>query len=104
MQKSLTAKQQVWFDHVAAAQCAGQSLSVYAQTHQLSLKALYNWSLNFSKRDRRESAQPVPFIKVLSPSKATSSIQAPIMISLPNGVRVQCETLTSDVLALLRAW
>ena len=103
MHKSLTAKQQVWFDHLAAAQCAGQSLSAYAQTHQLSLKALYRWRWQLAQRQKATPA-PTPFVKILSPTPSALAMPAPIMISLPNGVRVQCETLTSDVLALLRAW
>ena len=102
MQKRLTAKQQFWFDHVTAAQHGGQSLSVYAATHQLNLKALYNWRWTFSKRDLSAPIKKTSFIKVLPTSSSIlTSTSVPIIATLPNGIRLQFDVLTPEVLALL---
>ena len=85
MQKPLTAKQQYWFDHICAAQRNGQTLSAYAEAHQLNIKALYNWRWTFSKLELKQSAIKTSFVKVLPPSNVTSSIQAPIKANVPNG-------------------
>lgn len=103
MQKPLTAKQQYWFDHISAAQRNGQSLSAYAEAHQLNIKALYNWRWTFSKRELKQPATQTSFVKVLPPSKVANSIQAPIIVTLQNGVRLQFDEFTSDIMALLRA-
>lgn len=104
MQKPLTAKQQYWFDHISAAQRNEQSLSTYAAAHQLNIKALYNWRWTFSKRELKQSATQTSFVKVvLPPSNVPTSIQPPIIVTLPNGVRLQFDELTSDIMALLRA-
>lgn len=103
MQKPLTAKQQFWFDHISAAQRSGQSLSDYAAAHQLNLKALYNWRWTFSKRDLRVPTKKTAFIKVLPPSCMPTSTSAPIIATLPNGVQLQFDVLTQDVLAMLRS-
>ena len=103
MQKTLTAKQQFWFDHVTAAQHGGQSLSVYAATHQLSLKALYNWRWTFSKRNLSAPIKKT-FIKVLpTSSRILTTTPAPIIATLPNGIRLQFDVLTPEVLALLHS-
>jgi transposase-like protein len=103
MQKTLTAKQQFWFDHVTAAQHGGQSLSVYAAIHQLNLKALYNWRWTFSKRDLSAPIKKT-FIKVLpTSSRILTTTPAPIIATLPNGIRLQFDVLTPEVLALLRS-
>ena len=103
MQKPLTAKQQFWFDHISAAQRNGQSLSDYAAIHQLNLKALYNWRWTFSKRDKSLPAKGGAFIKIVHPTNAPISIQSPIIATLPNGVQLQFDVLTHDVLAMLRS-
>ena len=103
MLKPLTAKQQYWFYHISAAQHNGQSLSAYAEAHQLNVKALYNWRWTFSKREIKPSTKQTSFVKVQRPSKAITSIQAPIIVILPNGVRLQFKTLTSQMLALLQS-
>lgn len=103
MQKTLTDKQQFWFDHISAAQHSGQSLSVYAAIHQLNLKALYNWRWTFSKRDMSAPAKKTSFIKVQPPSNRLTSSSAPIIATLPNGIRLQFDVLTPEVLALLRS-
>jgi transposase-like protein len=101
MQKSLTAKQQFWFDHVSAAQRSGQSLSDYAAAHQLNLKALYNWRWTFSKRGLSAPAKKTAFIKVLPPSSMLTSTPTPIIATLPNGIQLQLDVLTQDVLVML---
>lgn len=103
MQKPLTAKQQYWFDHISTAQRNGQSLSIYADIHRLNIKALYNWRWTFSKRDMTQPTKQMAFVKIVPSSKAHASIQAPIIVTLPNGVRLQLEALTSDILTLLRS-
>ena len=103
MQKTLTAKQQFWFDHVTAAQHGGQSLSVYAAIHQLNLKALYNWRWTFSKRNLSAPTKKTSFIKVLPPSSRLTSTPVPIIATLPNGIRLQFDVLTPEILALLHS-
>lgn len=104
MQKLLTVKQQFWFNHITAAQSNGQSLSAYAAIHQLNVKALYNWRWTFSKHDLSTPAKNNPFIKIIAPSVSTpTSNPTPIIATLPNGVRLQFDVLTPDVLALLRS-
>ncbi|MDZ7925348.1 MAG: hypothetical protein U5M23_15125 [Marinagarivorans sp.] len=102
MQKPLTTKQQFWLDHITAAQHNGQSLSDYAADHDLNLKALYNWRWTFSKRDLHSSAKNSSFVKIVPPTNIPAVVHPPIIAMLPNGVRLQFEVLTTDILALLR--
>ena len=40
----LTSKQAFWLEHIQAADRSDQSLSSYAQTHELNVKQFYYWS------------------------------------------------------------
>lgn len=103
MQPPLTVKQQYWFDHISAAQLNDQPLSAYAAAHQLNIKALYNWRWTFSKSGMKAPTKQTSFVKVLPPSNTTASIKSPIIATLPNGIRLQFDTLTPDMLALLQS-
>lgn len=99
MPKILTAKQQYWFDHIAAAQHNSQSLSNYAAQHNLSIKALYNWRWTFSKQPHKYSSKKAAFVKIIPP--ATSTHEEPAVVILPNGIRVQFAALTPALLVML---
>lgn len=105
MSKLLTTKQQYWFDHITAAQQYGQSLSVYAAQHQLSLKALYRWRWRLAQLHNvspQAVSTPRDFIQVLPPDLPSRQDQTPVVVLLRNGVRVQFAALTPAVLAMLQ--
>ena len=97
MPKPLSAKQQYWFDHTAAAQRNSQSLSDYASKHNLSIKALYNWRWTFSKRIENTAPAKTAFVKMLPPAREESAV-----VILPNGIRLQLSALTPLLLTMLR--
>ena len=99
MPKPLTAKQQYWFDHIAAAQRNSQSLSDYATQHNLSLKALYNWRWTFSKKTHDRAPKKTAFVKIIPP--VISVNEEPTIVVLPNGIRLQIAALTPALLAML---
>ena len=100
MPKTLTAKQQYWFDHIATAQHNSQSLSNYAAQHNLSIKALYNWRWTFSKKAQTPVSKKSAFVKIIPP--AISANKEPDVIIFPNGIRLQLSALTPALLAMLR--
>jgi hypothetical protein len=66
MPKTLTAKQQFWFNHVIAAKSSALPLSTYATQHNLSAKSLYNWRWKLTQQDNSGIKKENPFIKIIS--------------------------------------
>ena len=101
MPKPLTAKQQYWFDHIAAAQRNSQSLSEYATKHNLNIKALYNWRWTFSKRIENTVPINTAFVKMLPPAPLSTTREESAVVVLPNGIRLQLSALTPALLTML---
>lgn len=101
MPKSLTAKQQYWFDHITAAQHNSQSLSDYAVQHNLSIKALYNWRWMLSKRIEKPTPKKSAFVKILPPASSARAREESTVVILPNGIRLQFSALTPSLLTML---
>ena len=101
MPKSLTAKQQYWFDRIESAQRNSQSLSDYAAQHNLSIKALYNWRWTFSKRLENPAPTKTAFVKILPPTPSVTARQESTVVILPNGIRLQLSALTPALLMML---
>ena len=101
MPKPLTAKQQYWFDHIAAAQRNSQSLSDYAAQHNLNIKALYNWRWTFSKRLEKPVPTKTAFVKMLPPAPSVTTREESAVVILPNGIHLQLSALTPALLTML---
>ncbi|MEM7082611.1 MAG: hypothetical protein AAF465_07740 [Pseudomonadota bacterium] len=86
--KSITKRQQHWLDHINAAEASADTLVVYAATHKLKVKDLYQWKTALTRRgflpEKKPKAAFVPVAKV--PAKVAST---DCSVTLPNGVCVQ---------------
>ncbi len=88
-ESKLTSKQQCWLDHIQEAERQGQSLSGYAQQHNLNLKLLY--SMKHTLRQKGVLAKPITK-QALMPVQLTphsSRALSCCRICLPNGVVIE---------------
>ena len=82
MQKSLTIKQQFWFNHVIAAESCSLPLSAYAAQHNLSAKSLYNWRWKFTQQNNSDMKKENPFIKIIPSIKPIPKIISVALFSM----------------------
>ena len=105
MPKTLTAKQQFWFNHVIAAKNCAMPLSTYATEHNISTKSLYNWRWKFTKQNNSDIKKRNSFIKIIPSTKITSKMNAPAdhitQATLPNGIILAMPNVTSEILSML---
>ena len=88
-ENKLTSKQQHWLEHIQEAERQEQSLSAYAQQHQLNLKLLYN--MKHALRQKGVLAKPITK-QSLMPVQLSPQPSSPLSrcrISLPNGVVIE---------------
>jgi len=92
--KTMTHKQQLWLDHVKAADSSEGTIADYALSHHLKLKALYQWK---SKLVKEGLYRPGAMITESGfvPVKAvqTKPDQSGCTVNLPNGIQIEfkCE-------------
>lgn len=109
MDNELTAKQAFWLDHIKQAQASGQSYKAYAQQQGLNIKALYNWVVTLRRRGFLEDKpEPSVFVRVATPEdktavKASTDPSQPVLVQLPNGIRLQLPSLNQRTLQWLLA-
>lgn len=99
--KSLTAKQQYWSDHIHSAQSKGLSLADYALEYKIPLASLYKWRWYLSKKNCLNQSSTSAFVKVV-PTQPIEPKSTAIVAILPNGVRLELPALTTTLLALLQ--
>jgi hypothetical protein len=77
--KSMTQRQQFWLAHIQAAMKSGEGLKRYANTHRLSLGALYNAKSVFKRAGLLKSPSselaPSPFVPVQIAPQASVPIR-----------------------------
>ena len=95
--KSLTDNQIRYFEHIQAAERAGQTLKAYAAEHELSLSVLYSYKAQLKKPGHIPDTQ-ASFSRVDVTPVSTS---APLRIRLANGILVEAPVGASTD-ALLR--
>ena len=78
------AREQFWLDHLRAARQTGQTLKAYAQTHGLSVSALY--TAHSTLRGRGVLSEPAA--PTLVPVRIPP-VGAAFRVHLPNGVVVE---------------
>ncbi len=83
--KPRTVKQQYWLNHLQAANNAGVSLSQYAKTHKLKLKALYNWRWTFRQHGLIKTSNQQRFVQVI---KKKSVEDAVCLVPTTHNIRV----------------
>jgi len=105
MQKSLTIKQQFWFNHVIAAKNCALPLSDYAAQHNLSAKSLYNWRWKFTQQKNANIKKQNSFIKIVGPTKPMPKMDSAqdhiTQVTLPNGISLAMCNVTSEILSML---
>ena len=105
MQKSLTNKQQFWFNHVIAAESCSLPLSAYAAQHNLSAKSLYNWRWKFTQQKSASIKKQNSFIKMVAPTNPTPKMDSATdqitQATLPNGIVLVMPKITSEILSML---
>lgn len=83
----ITERQQLWLDHIKAADASDGSLVAYATAHDLKVKDLYQWKTVLARRGLLPGKTRKPaFVPVARPS---SSLPTSCSITLRNGVRLQ---------------
>ena len=89
--------QKDWLEHVQLASASEQSIKSYAQSHNLDLKALYNYRCFFRKKgllgEPKKSATFLKAVKVIKPRLAPS-----VCILFPNNIRLEisdCDDLSA---------
>jgi len=99
----LTERQRFWLEHLRA--CGNGSLKVYAEAHELDVRALYEAKARLKRRGLLPGARPAQFVRVHG--TAPASAPALCRIHLANGavVELACEPgdwprLLADVAAL----
>lgn len=86
----LTEKQSYWKAHLEAVESFEGSLAGYARAHDLSAKKLYGYKTRIRKREVTAGI-PDSFVKVTAATVSLPtplSASSPIIVSLPNGVRL----------------
>ena len=108
MTKQLTTKQRYWLDHIRAAQRSGSSYSRYAASHDLNLKALYNWRMVLCRKGLLESASP-SFVELKAePNPTPPQFHSGVVpshcwakVRLPNGVTLELSALNEPLVGWL---
>lgn len=105
MPKTLTVKQQFWFNHVIAAKNCALPLSTYAARHDLSAKSLYNWRWKFTQQNISDIKKENPFIKITPSTKPMPKMNAAAdhitQATLPNGIVLAMPNITAEILSML---
>ena len=86
----LTKKQAYWKAHLEASESYEGSLADYARAHDLYAKKLYGYKTRIRKREEA-AGKPDSFVKVTAATVSLPtplSASSPIIVSLPNGVRL----------------
>jgi hypothetical protein len=99
--KPLTDKQRYWLTHIERCQAAEQSLTSYADAHELDIKTLYRWKSTLSKRGCFESSTVATLftrvaVEQQGPVQATN-----IQIRFPNGCVLQSNATDASTLRIL---
>ena len=84
---TLSKRQQVWLDHIRAAESRGMTLAAYAAEVGVRPADLYNWKSKFVKRGvlkARNKAEDFAAVRLPSESDAASCT-----VHFANGVRVE---------------
>ncbi|MYI68030.1 MAG: hypothetical protein F4103_04475 [Boseongicola sp. SB0673_bin_14] len=82
----LRPREQFWLDHLRTARRQGQTLKAYAQTHELSVSALYTAHSTLKRRGvLGEPAAPAPTLVPVRIPPAGAAFR----VHLPNGVVVE---------------
>ena len=84
-EKTLSKRQQIWMDHLRAAEARGMTLVAYAAANNLLPKDLYNWKSRFIKRGVIESSGGADDFASVRLQRATASCA----VQFPNGARVE---------------
>ena len=87
----LTAKQQLYQNHLQNAEQSGQSLRAYASANKISVQSLYSERQRM-RRQVSQSAKPGSFLKVQDVSAAPLTPMALLQVRLPNGVSLGIPT------------
>ena len=85
----LTTKQAFWLEHLQAADRSSQSLSTYAQTHELNVKQLYYWSKVLRQRGLHGHQAPSSALF----KKAHVVPNGTCRILLPSGVTLELDSV-----------
>jgi hypothetical protein len=105
MPKTLTVKQQFWFNHVIAAKNCALPLATYAAQHNLSAKSLYNWRWKFTQQNNSDMKKENPFIKIIPSIKPIPKIISVAdhitQVTLPNGIILAMPNITTEMLSML---
>ncbi len=98
----LTTKQQYWLNHITAAKQSKQAMSAYAVQHNLCVKALYSWKRQLKQLNIPTAKKENPFIQITAPSIQAEIITgADVKVTLPNGISLQLQQLTTQTLTML---
>lgn len=104
-----TPKQKYWLDHILQAKAQGKKLAAYARQEDISLQSLYCWKSLLKKK----GLLPVPekpgeaFVKVIPSTKprdcqpklfSSASSGEGIKVCLPNGVQIDIQSLSNEML------
>ena len=105
MPKTLTTKQQFWFNHVFAAKNCALPLSTYASQHNLCAKSLYNWRWKFAQQNSSDIKKENPFIKIIPSAKPMPKMNTAAdhitQATLPNGIVLAMPNITPEILSML---
>ncbi len=86
---TLTEKQQIYQEHLQAAELSGQSLRAYARAHGVSVQSLYSERQRMRGAERKTSGG---FLKVQDMSAPPLMPMALLQVRLPNGVSLGIPT------------
>ena len=91
---ALRPRERFWLDHLRAARRQGQTLKAYAQTHGLSVSALY--SARSTLKRRGVLSEPATSAPTLVPVRIPPAAGAAFRVHLPNGVVVEVPAHADD--------
>lgn len=102
----LTNKQKFWRDHILAAKRAQQTYSEYAKQHDLSLNALYYWSMTLHRKGILQQSAPA-FVELKVERASPIHREAPSFtgtrVRLANGVELELSDVNEQTLRWLAA-
>ena len=90
----LTLKQQLWLDHVQAADASDGSMAAYAVEHNISAKALYAWKTRLIRQKRYSPTGISDFTPIKPSAQLFSSLDSPAQtpscrVTLHTGARIE---------------
>ena len=90
----ISERQQFWLEHLRTAKASEDTIAGYARSNDLKPKDLYMWKRILARRGflngAGASAQKSEFIEVV-PAKAQQPAVTQFAVTLPNGVRIECQ-------------